>query len=380
MQISTDDLLRTGTFVHAKKKSTDINFLRREINISFLSDKNQLKNKFFSEMSVLLSSGMDLVKTLEIIGAGLKKQKEKKIIDFLLLKIVNGNSLSASLLKSSAFSDYDSWSVRIGEESGNLIAVLTELSEYYERKINQTRHIRGALTYPIMVLFTAILSLTFMLNFIVPMFKDVFLRFNGNLPPITKAIISFSESFHTYFMIALSAIVTFSIFCFLNRKKTWYRSLTSSLLLRVPILSPIISLTYKTRYCQTFKLLMTSKVHLQEAIELIRRIINFYPLEIALYDINNALSSGKTLAESMEKHSFFDTRMISMTRVAEEVNKLDLIYNQLYQQYSSELDVRIKTMNNLLEPLLIIFVGGLVALILVSMYLPIFQLGSGLGS
>jgi type IV pilus assembly protein PilC len=198
------------------------------------------------------------------------------------------------------------------------------------------------------------------------MFEDVFKRFNGNLPGITKSVIALSNSFSSLALWILVVIFSLSMFFFLNRKKSWFRKLSSSVLIRTPIAGSIIKLTYITRFCQTLKLLLTSRVHLLEG---------FYPLEIALCDIREKLTEGSTLSETMQGYSIFDKKMIAMTKVAEEVNKLDVIYEQLFQQYSDELDTKIKTMNNLLEPILIIFVGGLVAFILVSMYMPIFQMG-----
>lgn len=154
--------------------------------------------------------------------------------------------------------------------------------------------------------------------------------------------------------------------------------MSSNILLKVPIVGPIINLTYKTRFCQTMKLLIGSKVHLLEAIGLIKQMIGFYPFENALEEIKTKLANGIPFSAAMEEYPIFDKKLVSMSRVAEEVNKLDVVYEQLYLQYSEELDTKIKTMNNLLEPILIIFVGGIVALILVSMYMPIFQIGTGI--
>jgi type IV pilus assembly protein PilC len=276
------------------------------------------------------------------------------------------------------FSKYDYFSVKIGEESGSLSSVLKELTIFYSKRISQQRQITGALTYPILVLCTTIFSLVFMLNFIVPMFEDVFLRFKGSLPAITRLVISMSDSFSKYALIALLLSVILIIISLLNRKKIWYRKLSSNILINVPVVGPIIKLTYKTRFCQILKLLLSSKVHLLEAVSLIQKIIGFYPIECALDDIKKKLAKGFTLSEAMESYPIFDKKLLAMTRVAEEVNKLEIVYEQLFQQYSDELDIKIKTMNNLLEPILIIFVGGLVAFILVSMYMPIFQIGTNI--
>ena len=375
MQINTSQILTHSPKVHHVSNIKHENILNKEISISLFNHNNQFKSRFFSEMAVLLSSGMDIKKSLEIITAGLSRQYERHTVENIFKIIVNGSSLSVALEKSKIFSAYDYFSIRIGEESGSLPTVLTELAIYYSKKISQKRQISGALTYPILVLCTTMLSLIFMLNFIVPMFEDVFKRFNGNLPAITRAVIALSKSFSSYSLWIIIVLISISVVFFLSRSKLWFRKLSSTILLRMPGVGTIVKLTYITRFCQTLKLLLSSKVHLLDALGMIRQMIGFYPLEIALSDIKEKLTQGIALSETMYSYSIFDKKMIAMTKVAEEVNKLDVIYEQLYQQYSDELDTKIKTMNNLLEPILIIFVGGIVAVILISMYMPIFQMG-----
>ena len=355
------------------------NFWNKEISISFFSNDNSFKSHFYSEMSVLIGSGMDIRKSLDIVSSGTSKEKEIVRIKSIIGFIVNGASLSEALSESGAFSLYDISSIRIGEESGALTEVLEELSVYYAKRISQKRQISGALTYPVMVLATTIISLVFMLNYIVPMFEDVFKRFNGTLPPLTKTIIKISDSLLSYSVVVSIILTGIIIIGYLNRKEEWYRKLSSRIVLTLPVVKNVVTLNYKVRYCQTMRLLISSKVHLLDAIDLLEKIIGFYPIENALKEIKVKISNGMSLAEAMEEYPFFDKKMIAMTRVAEEVNKLDILYDQLYKQYSEELDVRIKTMNSLLEPMLIIIVGALVGVILISMYMPIFQLGTSIG-
>jgi type IV pilus assembly protein PilC len=375
MQIEASKIITQSYKTNKVSVKTNNGVLKKDISIPFLRNHDQLKSRFFSELAVLLSSGMDIKKSLEIIVTGVSRERDRQTIENIFKIIVNGSALSIALEKTKIFSSYDYFSIKIGEESGSLSVVLKELSTYYSKRISQKRQITGALTYPILVLCTTLLSLTFMLNFIVPMFEDVFKRFNGNLPGITRAVIALSNSFSSFAFWILIFILAISFGFFFNRKKAWFRNFSSSVLIRIPIIGPITKLTYISRLCQTLKLLLNSKVHLLDAIDMMRQMIGFYPLEEALIDIKEKLTKGITLSESMKSHSIFDKKMIAMTKVAEEVNKLDVIYDQLFQQYSDELDTKIKTMNNLLEPILIIFVGGLVALILISMYLPIFQMG-----
>lgn len=336
--------------------------------------------RFFSELALLIEAGVDVHKTLEIIGGTCSKENEKATLKQIKEAIVNGSTLSEALDTTRRFVKYDTMTIAIGEETGELSTVLKSLSNYYTKKIAQRRQITGALSYPILVLITTVLSMVFMFNYIIPMFEDVFKRFNGTLPPLTRSIIALSETFNRIGWVILLIIVVLFATAFICRKKDWYRSFVSSLIERTPIVKDISILTYKGRFCQTLALLISSKVHLQEALRLIKDVIGYYPLEKALSKIIEDISSGKSLSEAISPYKFFDRKMVSMTLVGEEVNKLDVIYDQLSNQYSNELDVKIKSMNSLLEPILIIFVGAMVGVILISMYLPIFHLGMYMGA
>ena len=347
----------------------------KEITLFNKRKNYSFNSRFFSELTLLIEAGLDVHKSLEIIEGTCSKEREQGIVKEISETIINGATLSEALDGTNRFAKYDIMTIAIGEETGELSTVLKSLSSYYSKKIAQRRQIIGALSYPILVLITTILSLVFMLNYIIPMFEDVFKRFNGTLPPLTRSVISLSEAFQSTGWIFLFVLFLLVVSAYLSRKKDWYRSLSSTLTEKTPIVKDIALLTYKARFCQTLALLTSSRVHLQEALRLIKDVIGYYPLEKALGTIIEDISSGKSLSEAITPFKFFDRKMISMTLVGEEVNKLDVIYEQLSTQYNNELDVKIKSMNSLLEPVLIIFVGAMVGVILISMYLPIFQLG-----
>lgn len=351
----------------------------REISFTGKAAGSVFKARFFAELALLVSSGMDIRRSLDIIEGGTAKEKEREMIKSLKEFIINGSSISEAIEKSGRFELYDVMTMSMGEETGALSEVLNSLAVHYARKTSQRKQVTGALTYPVLVLLTTLASLFFMLNYIVPMFEDVFKRFQGELPPLTKAIVRLSESFGG---IALGLLVVTGAVIFLvllNHKKEWFRSFMTRIIRKIPVAGDFVTLNYRVRFTQIMSLLISSKVHLVKGLEMARKVIGYYPAERALESIVTEISSGVSLSDAMGKHGFFDRKIVAMTRVGEEVNKLDTIYDQLYKQYSEDLDVRVRTMNNLLEPVLIIFVGLMVGIILVAMYLPIFQMGINIG-
>lgn len=353
-------------------------FLNKDITLlsKSLSDKKKLN--FYSELQILLSSGIDIKTTLEIIIDEQKKEKDKVLFTTILEHIIQGSGLSEAIKKCGRFSLYEYHSLRIGEESGKLNEVLLELNRYYTGRIKQKRQISSALTYPLLVLFTAIISMIFMMSFVVPMFSDVFTRMQGELPGITLFIIKLSGSMNRYICLTLLIIILLILFIMMFKKKSWYRHLTSSLLLMLPVVKGMMKKMYLSRYCRSMSLLLGSKTPILTSIQLVKEMIGFYPFERALAEMEEKIMQGHHLHRLMSNYAIFDKRIVALTKVAEEVNQLDTVYTTLTAQYTEELEHRLNMLSHVLEPLLIIFVGLIVGFILVAMYMPIFQLSTGI--
>ncbi len=362
---------------HPEKDSVWKTLLTKDITLfgSKLNDKK--KQGFYNDMYTLLSSGIDIKTTLELICDEFTKKNDKAIFDKIKNKVIAGNSLSEALENSGYFSDYEIYSIKIGEESGRLNEILKNISDYYTRKIEQRKKLVSAFSYPSLVLCVAIIAVVFMLNYIVPMFEDVFKRFNNKeLPYITKMVLNFSRSFSRYFLVFFLAVTGITIFVYRIRKKEIFRKISSGLLLKIPIMGNIVKKLYIARFCFTMELLTSTKVPILTAIQLQRKMIGFYPIEKALEAIEQDVLHGKPLHLSMKQFPIFDRRIISLIKVAEEVNQLDVVFGRLKVQYNNEVDYNTSMINSILEPLMIVVVGVFVAIILISMYLPMFQLST----
>jgi len=353
-------------------------FLNRDLKWFKTKFTDKKKERFYSDLHILFSSGIDIKTSIDLIAEEQKKDKEKQIFIQISQDIIRGSSLSEALLKTGIFSNYEYYSIKIGEESGNLIKVLGELVVFYNNKIKQTRQIIGAFSYPVLVLVTAIGAVLFMMNTIVPMFKDIFKRFNSELPAITQFVIDASDFVSKYSLVFFVASSSLIIFLIQQKDQLWFRKYASQVLLHLPLISPIVKLIYLSRFSQSMALLIASKTPMLQSINLVKNMMGFYPYELALAKIGEDILRGIPLNKSMSQFSLFDTRTISLIRVAEEVNQLDLIFEKLNHQFSDELEHRIAVISSLLEPIMIIFVGVLVGVILVSMYLPMFQLGTSI--
>ena len=367
------------TAVQNQKQSGLNELLKKEIVLFGERFGNKKKQAFYQELSVLLKAGISLKEGLTLIVESLKKNADKELIQAVLNDVINGKLFSTALVDSKAFSEYEFYSLQIGEETGTTAQVCQELGVFYERKNEQKRIIIAALTYPSIVLTTAVIVVVFMLSYVVPMFQDIFKQNNVELPALTKAVVKLSSWTKTYgsfgILLLLGLIITGRIF----KENKKYRKTLHYSLMRIPIFGNFIIKVYLAQFSQAVALLTTAKVPLLNSIQMVKKMIRFVPLQDALEKVENSILKGNNLSVSLKENPLFDNRIISLVKVAEETNQTEYVFQQLSEQYNQEVVQQSKIMTTILEPMIILFVGILVAVLLVAMYLPMFQLSSAIG-
>jgi len=365
-----------------KKKSTAFSFDKliaigkKDINFfKGIGEKN--KERFYSEIGMLLSAGVDLQTSLDISASGHKaKDKLKPVYDTIYQKISKGVTLAGAVESTNQFNSFDTYSILIGENTGELSMVFTKLATYYNKRIAQKRKIVSALSYPFIVLLTTTLAVFFMLKFVVPMFAHTLTQFGGELPALTRLMIALSEKIGTFVLITLMIVLI--LILLYNRYKSYdaVQSALTSVLLRTPYIGAVIKRTYLLQFTQAMELLLSAHVSLLEGIQLTQKMIRFYPLSTALGNVSRDITNGEFFYNSIKRQSFFDHSMVTLVKVGEEVNELDKIFLQLSKQYETELDYRSGLLITFLEPLMILLLAIVIGVILISMYLPMFKIGS----
>lgn len=337
------------------------------------------KEAFYSELGLLLSSGIDIKTALEIIEDQMKVKKHREIIVQIKDDIISGNAVWEAIHKHpKTFSIYEYQSIRIGEESGKLPEVLMELGKFYTSAIKLRRQVISTLTYPVVVLVMSVLIVQFMLSFVVPMFSDIFKHTGADLPATTQLLIKVSAKSGLIFYSLLFLVIAGMLFHKTQQHKTWFRKYTAAIFLKIPVINELIRKIYLARFCQSMKLLLGSKVLLIDALDLVKNMIGYYPIEFALDSVRKDVYAGKQLHESLSEHSIFPKKLVSLIKVSEEVNAPELIFDKLNQQYSEEIEHQQAVIGKVVEPLFLVILGGLVGFILVAMYTPLFKMSSGL--
>ncbi len=378
MAVKLKDLELTPTVKERKQSFSLQDLLAMEIGGQKLNDN--FRESLYAELALLLEAGLNVKSALDLIASQQKKEKHQKLLQKIIDELIEGARLSETLQNQKKFSAYEYYSIKIGEETGNLIEVLQQLAAFYSQKIQQRRSMTSALTYPVVIMITAVLAVTFMLTYMVPLFKDIFLRMGGELPWLTRQIMNISQGFGTfiYFFLLFTAIAV--AVHFIYRKRNSYKKLLGHIILNIPIAGPMILTTHTLRFIQSMSLLISSKVPLTEALELSQRMLSFYPIKSSLEEIRKLIMQGQSLNQGLAKFKIYDARLVALIRVGEESNQLGLIFKKLAVQMEEELQHKAKMLGNVLEPLIIIFLGFLVAVILIAMYLPMFQLSTSIGA
>jgi type IV pilus assembly protein PilC len=336
------------------------------------------KEQFYSEISLLLSAGTDIKTALELIVEETEKEKDRQLLEKIKDDIINGLSFSEAIKKTAKFTEYEYYSLKVGEETSRVDIVLNDLAVYFKRKIEQKRKVSSTLSYPIFLLVASFGMVVFLLKFLVPMFEGILTSFNKKLPPLTQFVVDASNMVSDYFLLFLLAFVGIFLLIYLNRKKEWFRRITATIILKIPVVGDMAQKIYLTRFCHSMNLLISAKNPLLNSIGLVKKMIDYYPIQTALTVVEDDIMHGKLLNESMRAFPIFPKKMTALIKVAEEVNKLDMIFKNLDEQYTKELDYQSEIFGKLLEPFIIVFISVIVGFIVIAMYLPMIKINTGL--
>lgn len=366
----------------AKKKQNETskeNFFNRDIQLFGGNFGNKKKERFYMDLRTLLVAGVDLKSALEIIIEEQEKDKDRAFFEEIYHAILKGKSLAEGLKKTGKFSEYEYFSIEIGEESNRLNEVLEELMNYYADQAALRKQILSVLSYPLFVFVITIGLVYFMLSSVVPMFADVFKQFGSELPSLTLKIIYLSENFPFFFLIFMLIIGAITLLVYTQREQEWFRKSTTTFLLKIPKVGELIKLIYLARFTQAMHLLLASKTPLVRSLDLTERMLKFYPLQQAIKQIKEDIKKGKSMHEGMRNFAIFPKRMRSLIKVGEQVNQLETMLGKLAKQYNEELKYQTTIIGKVMEPFIILIIGTVVGVILVAMYMPMFNLSSIMG-
>lgn len=375
IDLATYQVTENKKAVKTQAKDTSlVEFLNRDIKLFKTGFSDKKKERFYAELNILFDADLDIKTSLELIAEQQKKDEDRILFETIKDIVVGGKNLSDALEITGQFSAYEYQSIKIGEESGKLSLVLAELAEYFNRKIAQKRQMISALSYPAIVMVVAFGVVGLMLSIVVPVFADMYKNLKSELPLLTQYVMKASKLMSNYSLLILMFIIGTIVFIYKVKTKLWFRKYSSSILLRIPSVGSLIQKIYLARFCKSMNLLLAAKTPLVRAVDMVKNMVGFYPIEQSLETVKSGLLKGESLYKCLAPYPIYEKRMLSLIKVGEEVNQLDVIFAKLSKQFMDDVDYQSGLLKTTIEPLLMLFVGLFVGIIVVALYLPMFNL------
>lgn len=337
---------------------------------------------FFSrQIATMMSSGVPLVQSLHILSAGQKNPKFRKLIDSVQQEVEGGSPFYEALAKHPVqFSELYVSLVRAGESAGVLDTILGTIADYQERMESIKGKIKKALMYPTIVIFIAFLITAMLMIFVIPQFEDAFKSFGADLPGFTQAVINASkwvQSHGIWLLLGLGAGIWGLIYA-RKRSRNVARTM-DRLLLKVPIVGPIMHKAALARFSRTLAITFKAGVPLVEALDSVAGATGNIIYADATRQIQSDVAVGHPLNLALRQTGLFPHMVIQMAAIGEEAGALDSMMVKVAEFYEEEVNNAVDTLSTALEPLIMVVIGAIVGTIVVAMYLPIFKLAATIG-
>lgn len=330
---------------------------------------------FTRQLSTLQDAGLPILRSLRILESQAKPGPLKASLDGVIEDIESGNTLSEAMAKQpKCFDNLYVNMVKAGEAGGALEVILQRLAEFKERAQSLKKKVQGAMIYPVAVITVAGLIVGFIMYWIIPKFKKIFLDFGTELPGITLLLMAISDFVVSYFY--LFPAIPFALFVFVKivRKNKKGAFIVDWISLRIPLLGKIISKSITARTCRTLGTLIASGVPILEAIVIARDTAGNMVFQRAFDSIYAAIREGETMAVPLREARIVDDIVVNMVDVGEETGALDNMLYKVADVYDEEVAVLVDALVSLLEPLMVIVLGLIVGFIVIALFMPLIKL------
>ncbi|MCP1583149.1 type II secretion system F family protein [Pseudoxanthomonas mexicana] len=334
---------------------------------------------FFSrQLATMMKSGVPIVSALEIIEGGQKNVRMKKLVENIRYDIESGSSLSEAISKYPVqFDELYRNLVRAGESAGVLETVLDTIASYKENIEALKGKIKKALFYPAVVIAVALLVSAILLIFVVPQFEAVFKQFGADLPAFTKIIVGASRFMVSNWYIVFGAVFAAIFgFIFFKKRSLAFQHFLDRVILKVPVIGQIMHNSAIARFSRTLAVTFKAGVPLVEALDTVAGATGNTVYEKAVHRVRDDVSVGYPLNMSMKQVNLFPHMVIQMTSIGEEAGALDAMLFKVAEYYEQEVNNAVDALSSLIEPFIMIFIGGVIGAMVVGMYLPIFKLAA----
>ncbi|TYT23017.1 type II secretion system F family protein [Luteimonas viscosa] len=331
---------------------------------------------FSRQIATMMKSGVPIVMALEIIGNGQKNPRMKKLVDELRLDIEGGSSIYEAMSKHPVqFDELYRNLVRAGESSGALETVLATIADYKENIESIKGKIKKALFYPITVIAVAILVCGILMVFVVPVFEEQFASFGADLPAFTALVFGISAVMvKWWWALLIVALGAFAVFMYFYRRSLKLQHFVDRMMLKIPIIGQVLHNSAIARFSRTLAVTFKAGVPLVEAMDSVAGATGNMVYTEAVHQMRDDVSVGFQLNLAMKQVNLFPHMVVQMTAIGEEAGALDTMLFKVAEFYEQEVDNAVDAISSLIEPFVMVIIGGMVGAIVIAMYLPIFKI------
>lgn len=350
-------------------------------NIEWMQPKVKEKDVivFCRQFSTMIDAGLPIIQCLDILYSQQENPTFKKQIKTLKESVESGNTLADSLKKfPKQFDDLFVNMVAAGEAGGILDVILRRLSAYMEKAAKLKSQVKGAMMYPMITLSIAVIVVIVILVFVIPVFQEMFEGFGKALPLPTQIVVDMSELVKTkiHYLIIAFVLLIVAYKKFYGTPKG--REFMDDLFLKLPIVGVLIRKVAVSKFTRTMGTMMASGVAILDALDIVAKTAGNKTVEKAIYRVRSGISEGRTMADPLSESGVFPSMVCSMIAVGESTGALDSMLEKIADFYEEEVDQAVENLTSAIEPLMMVFLGGLIGGLVISMYLPVFQMAGAI--
>jgi len=332
---------------------------------------------FTRQLSTMIDAGLPLVQCLQILGKQQSNATFKKVLLTIQNDVETGTTLADSMRKHpNVFDSLYSNMIEAGELGGILDTILSRLAVFKEKAMALNKKIKGAMTYPTICLGISLLILVIIMVFVVPVFDKMFKDFGSTLPAPTQIVINMSDFFKSNILYLIASFIGAGWVFKKIYKTEKGRFKIDNMILWSPVIGQLVRKVAVAKFTRTLSTLLQSGVPILDSLQVVARTSGNKIIERAVLRVSESIAEGRPIAEPLEESGVFPTMVVQMINVGESVGALDTMLEKIADFYDEEVDQAVENLTAMIEPFMMVFLGGMIGGLVVAMYLPIFKIAS----
>ncbi len=334
---------------------------------------------FTRQLSTMIDAGLPLVQCLQILAKQQSNSTFRRVLTEIQNDVETGTTLADAMRKHpKVFDTLYTNMIEAGELGGILDTILSRLAMFKEKSMALQKKIKGAMTYPVICLAISILILVVILVFVIPVFVEMFESMDSALPAITQLVVDMSDFVKGNFLYITVATVLliYGVKKFYNTEGG--RVKIDALALKSPVVGPLIRKVAVAKFTRTLSTMLQSGVPILDALQVVAKTSGNKIIERAVFRVSDSIAEGRPIAEPLEESGVFPNMVVQMINVGESVGALDSMLEKIADFYDDEVDQAVENLTSMIEPFMMVFLGGMIGGLVVAMYLPIFQMAGNI--